>query len=274
MTTLQKVIKYLALAFAIFIIVNIISCILFGIYTFANLLGLKKTQVVQEENLQEINYAIESANTKILKIDLQYTNLKIQKGDTLKVESNTSNITCTQNNNQLIIKEKGHSWFTINEKDASQLVISVPEEMVFNKVNIDAGAGEIYIETLNTNELNFEMGAGKVEIHKLNVNNRAKIDGGAGKIELMSGEIANLDLDMGVGECILNTKLNGNNDIDAGIGKLEIDLTNNIEDYTIKVSKGIGSITIDGKEASNDTVYGTGDTNIKVDGGIGAIIIK
>ena len=28
------------------------------------------------------------------------------------------------------------------------------------------------------------------------------------------------------------------------------------------------------KVASNDTVYGIGDTNIKIDGGIGAIIIK
>ena len=40
MTQAQKVIKYLALAFALFLIVIIISSITFGIYTTVNILGL------------------------------------------------------------------------------------------------------------------------------------------------------------------------------------------------------------------------------------------
>lgn len=42
MSIAQKIIKYLALAFAIFLIVTIFSGILTGIYTMSNILGLKK----------------------------------------------------------------------------------------------------------------------------------------------------------------------------------------------------------------------------------------
>ncbi len=274
MTTLQKVIKYLALAFAFFIIVNIISAILFGIYSLASVLGLKQSESepAQTDSLKDMTVNMESNQIATLKIELEHTNLKIQKGEALKVESNSSHISCTQNHNQLVIKEKEHNWFLNN--DASELIIYIPEDKTLDHVKMDTGAGEIYIEKLQTRELDFEIGAGKVEIQNLNVLNKAQIDGGAGKVEVLDGEINNLDLDMGVGETILNTKLSGNNDIDAGVGKLEIELTDEIENYTIKVKKGIGSITIDEKEAADNTVYGSGETYIKVDGGVGAIIIK
>ncbi len=57
-------------------------------------------------------------------------------------------------------------------------------------------------------------------------------------------------------------------------GKLDLNLTDGTENYTIKVSKGIGSITIDGKETIDNRTYGTGKTYIKIDGGVGAIDIK
>lgn len=43
----------------------------------------------------------------------------------------------------------------------------------------------------------------------LNVTEEAKIDSGAGKVEILSSSIKNLDLDVGVGKFILNAKLSG-----------------------------------------------------------------
>ncbi len=271
MSTLQKVIKYLALAFAIFIIVSIISGILYGFYGLSNVLGLKKSKKEYTENLEEIAMNIEDSQVSKLKIDLEYSNLKIQKGETFKSESNSSDITCIQKNNQLVIQEKNHNWFSRN--NASELVVYIPENMLFDEIKIEAGAGEVYIETLEAKELDFEIGAGKVAVQNLEVSRQAKIDGGAGKVEILSGTINDLDLDMGVGEFILKSKLTGRNDIDSGVGRLDIDLTDNTENYTIKVEKGLGSIRIDGKEVENNKVYGDGETYISIDGGVGSIII-
>lgn len=272
MTTVQKVIKYLALALAIFIIVNIVSAILSGIYIMSNISGAKNSEKYELHDMKEIETNIETSSISKLEIDIDYSNLTIKKGDKLKVESNSSAISCNQNNNKIIIKERNHNWFS--KIKASDLVIYIPTNIMFEQIDIATGAGEINIEELNAEKLDFEIGAGKVEIQKLNILEKAIIDGGAGKVEILSGTINDLDLDMGVGAFELKAKLTGKNDIDAGVGKLDIDLTDEIDNYTIKVSKGIGSVNINGKEVSNDSKNGNGDTYIEIDGGVGSINIK
>ena len=270
MTTLQKVIKYLALAFAIFIIVNIVSGILFGIYSLSGVLGLAKNRETKIENYEEITTNFENANIKSLKIDLAYSTLMIKKGDKIQIQSNNPKISYKQNNNQLIVEENS-SWFYKN--NTKTLMIYLPD-IIFDKVKIEAGAGKINIEELNTKELSFEIGAGEVEIQNLNVQEKAKINGGAGKVSILAGKIYDLDLDMGIGKFELASNLTGRNDIDAGVGKLDLNLLDSIENYSIKADKGIGSITINRKEVSDSMQYGNGDTIIDIDGGVGSIEIK
>lgn len=272
MSTAQKVIKYLSLAFAIFLIVNIITGILFGIRGLAIIFGLTGNKTEYTENLEEIYIGSQDKQISNLKIELKYSTLNIKTGETLKVETNNKDIVCKESNNQLVIKEKKHNWFY--NDDRSELVIYIPENIVFNMVDIETGAGEINIDSLKTEKLEFEIGAGKVEISKLTVLNNAKIDGGAGKVRIASGEIKNLDLDLGAGKFEITSKLTGRNNIEAGVGKLDISLVDSTENYTIKVDKGIGSITIDGKEAQDAGTYGNGNSYIKVEGGVGAIDIK
>lgn len=271
MTTLQKVIKYLALAFAIFIIVNIISGILFGIYSLSGILGLAKNNETTIENYEEITTNFENSNIQTLKIELEYSSLVIKKGNTLMAQSNNANVSYKQNNNQLIVKENS-SWFSKNNKRI--VILYIPEDIILDRVNIETGAGKIEIEELNTRELSFKIGAGEVEIQNLNVQQKAKIDGGAGKVSILAGKINDLDLNMGIGKFELTSILTGKNDIDAGVGKLNLNLLDNIENYAIKVDKGIGTITINGKETQDSIQYGNGDTLIDIDGGVGSIEIK
>ena len=168
------------------------------------------------------------------------------------------------------IKEK-NNWF--NKQETSNITIYIPENKIFERTEIEAGAGEINIDKLQTNNLTFSIGAGKVQINELEVFEKAEIEGGAGKADIISGELHNLDLEMGLGELNLTTKLIGNNVIEQGIGKLSINLTDNIENYKIRTSKGLGSITIDGNEVQDGNTYGNGENNIRIEGGMGAIEI-
>lgn len=202
---------------------------------------------------------------------MKITNLTIKTGANFKIETNNPQIACKQNSNQLVIKEK-HKWFST--KNGNDLIIYIPKEMMFETVEIDTGAGNVTIEKLETKKISFDIGAGEVKMKHLNVTEEAKIDSGAGKVEILSSSIKNLDLDVGVGKFILNAKLSGKNDIDAGVGELDINLTDGIENYTIRANKGIGSISLAGKEVSENIKYGEGDTYIEIEGGIGAIDIK
>ena len=160
------------------------------------------------------------------------------------------------------------------QNNPRRIIVTVPRNTILDTIKIEAGAGELKIEKIECKKLDLDIGAGRTTIQDLNVTQKAKIEGGAGKVEILSGEIANLDLDMGVGTFKLVSSLLGDSKVNAGVGKLEMILKNGFDKYTIKTNKGIGSITVDGKQVSDGATYGKGENNIKVEGGIGSITIK
>ena len=180
MTTAQKVIKYIATAFAVFLIVTIISAILNGGYALLNTFGsIHKKENIVTEDLKVISSEVKEVST--LKIDLACTNLDIKTGDKFKVETNNSKITFTDNNGSIKIKEENHNWL-MNHNYTSDLIIYIPENIMnFDEVKIETGAGKINIQSLNTQGLYLELGAGDVYIENLIVAKEAKIDGGARK---------------------------------------------------------------------------------------------
>ena len=253
MTRAQKIIKYIATAFAIFLIITIISAILKGVYGLASALGLKHKKVTDQ--IETINF--ENSKVATLNIDIAFTNLIIKDGDYLRAETNNANIICKQNYQNLQIKENVNSF--IGKSSGGDLVVYVPQNLNFEMVKINTGAGKVDIENLNTKELELEIGAGETQIKNLNVEKQCKIDGGAGKVTILSGIINNLDLDMVIVETNLFTTLNGKNDIDAGIGSLNITLFGDKNNYKIKTDKGIGSIKVDEMNMQDNQIWGNGE---------------
>ena len=180
MTTAQKVIKYIATAFAIFLIVTIISAILTGIFGLLSAFGLVHSEknIVTDE-VKVISSEVTDIST--LKLELAFTNLEIITGESFRVETNNSKISFTDNNGSIKIKEENHNWL-MNHNYTSDLIIYIPENiMTFDEVKIETGAGKINIQSLNTQGLYLELGAGDVYIENLIVAKEAKIDGGARK---------------------------------------------------------------------------------------------
>lgn len=277
MKTTQRIIKYFAILLAILIIISIVSAILFGLNIFSGILGLTKENISNKENSEiltsvETEKYFENRQINNMKIELYYANLIIEVGNNFHVQTNTNNIEYKQSNNQLVVKEKNANLF--NSNNQRTITITIPVDTVLDTVSIEAGAGEIQIEKMATKNLDLEIGAGTVNITDLQVTQKAKIEGGAGRLEMLSGEIANLDLEMGIGDLMLATSLSGNNKIDAGIGKLELTLTDGLDNYVIRANKGIGSIKIDGNEINNNVEYGNGKTHLKINGGMGSIEVK
>ncbi len=274
MTSVQKMIKYAAMAFAIFLIVNIISAIIIGLYTLGNVFGLvSSTNETITEDLKVISGEIYEIST--LKINVGFTNLYIKTGEKFRVETNNSNISYKENNGSVIIKEKTSKWLNINHNTENSLTVYLPKDMkALDEVKIENGAGTVNIDSLETQRLYLEVGAGKVHIEDIIATQEAKIDGGAGKIEIKSGKINNLDLNMGVGETIIQAEITGKSDIDAGIGNLEISLYGDKEDYKIDSNKGLGKIKIDNRDVTGDDLsFGYGENYIKIDGGVGNITV-
>lgn len=273
MTQIQKVIKYIAVSFAILLIITITSGILTAAYLFLDTFGLinKNNDVITSE-LKTINKDINEIST--LNIDLAYTNLYIKTGSEFEIKTNNKNIKYEENNNSINIKEKNKVVLSTKNIE-SKLIIYIPTDInIIDEVNIDVGAGKINIEELNVNDLYFDLGAGEVHIKDVIAKNKSTIDGGVGKTELINCELNNLKANLGIGEFTYNGILYGNSYIDSGIGRTSLNLKNTKESYTIKASKGIGSINIDSEEIKSDVLYGSGVNYLELDGGIGEIKIN
>lgn len=275
----QKVIKYLAIAFAIFLSVNIIGAIItaifFGLSIFDINFKIKNNRSDTITTSQQAVISQNYDNIQNLKIEIGYSKLEIKQGTELKVEANTKNerITTKRVGDTLNIKEE-ETWNIFNDDIDSCIIITIPENYYFEKVKIEAGAGELNLLNIQTKEFDLEVGAGNVIISDMLVENKTDIDGGAGKVVIKDSNLSNLNLDAGVGEFqILNTQLLDSSDIDAGIGKLEIRLKGNLEDYKIVPECGLGSFTIDNNEIEDNRIYGQGDNKIKIDAGVGKVSI-
>lgn len=257
MNTTQKVIKAFAICLAALIILSIINGV-------AHLV----TSAFSFNNDVNIN---ETYNSDInnIKIDVGTTNMVIKYGDTFSItaENVSKEFKIKEEGNTLIIKEKNITIF--GNKKSSHTTITIPNDL--NNLSIDIGAVKLELSDITSNNFSLNQGAGKVVITNL-ISNNTTIDGGAGELHITSSKLQNLDLDLGAGKCYYNGILLGNNKIDQGVGELILDLYR--EDYTIKASKGLGSITINGESYSKDVTVGEGINDIKIDGGIGSIIIN
>lgn len=264
MTTLQKTIKYLAMAFAIFLTVSIIG----GILSMFGLVGgfFGGEAVTEDMKTYTVSSDIQSLEVKINAAD--YT---IKQGDRFSVESNLKHLTVTEKNGVLTIRETKKLSSTYK---GAVLTLYIPANTVFEKANITTGAGRLTVDCLSADTMDFELGAGEVKMDTLIAASDIDIDGGAGKITISGGALHDLDLNMGVGQLNLTSALTGKSDFELGVGESNITVLGNKDDYRLDIEKGIGNVTVDGTSVSNIKGQGSGNNSIEVSGGIGAIHLK
>ena len=259
MTTVQKIIKYLAIAFAIFLSISIIAGICSALFTVANLFGANTESEI-------VNQSIGSDFTSI-SVNLSAAELEIKTGDKFTVETNHKYLKCEEKDDILKISET-RTLFASHPR-GMKVILTIPQDKIFDYVDIRAGAGSVTIDELSSNMLNIDLGAGELTAQILDASDKAEIDGGAGSVTISDGRLNNADIDMGVGELNLTSELSGKSSIDYGVGETNIVLIGEADDYKIELDKGVGEARLDGKKISDDSVYGIGSRHIEIDGSIG-----
>lgn len=228
MSTGQRIIKSLAVAFGLFLTFTIFFSIVGGLYAFTSMFS--KDNVIEENTSILLNQSTE--NIKYLDIDVNSSNLVIKPGNSFIIETNNKHIKYKIDNNELKIKEEG--YHLTNSKLKSELIITIPDT--------------------NLNEIDINTGAGTFTIN--------------------NGSINDLDLDIGIGEVKITSNITGNSSISSGVGKLSLNLLNTFDNYRFEVNKGISKVTINDIEVGDNSTLGNGTNTIKLDGGIGEIVVK
>lgn len=266
----QKIIKYLAIGFGIFLTVNIIGWIVFGIFS---LLGINQIGNIIGGTVDMITYSEEYQDIENIKLDIKYAELTIKQGETLKVEADKVNEDwkIRQDGKTLRISNVGKSWGMYNE--APVLTIYIPETTKLDKTEIDFGAGRADIEYLESKTLELDFGAGKVTMDNI-LADRVDIECGAGEVIISNADLNNLKLKAGVGRLEYSGYIRGNSKIDCGVGEIELNLKDTTENYTFSLEKGIGEMSLNGQIVKKNTNIGNGENKIEINGGVGAVRIK
>ncbi len=260
MTAFQKIVKYLAMALALFLAVSIIGGIVGALGTFL----FSATDRVSEEVTSYTKFE----NIQNLKIQIHAAELTVKTGDAFLVESNLAYLTMEEQDGTLLLRETGK--ISGSTYEGAFLTVYIPADTALQRIYIKTGAGRLLADTLSAREIELELGAGQVIIDELIATRSAEIDGGAGQITVRGGAVHQLDVDMGVGELNLTAALTGSCEFDLGVGESNITVLGEKAEFAIHIEKGLGDITLDGKSVSNMKVEGS-PHSLEVNGGIGAI---
>ena len=267
----QKVIKYVAIAFGLYLAIKIIGWIVFG---FTMLIGIDMGKnLFTGSGYETIQYGQVFSDVEELDIEIAFADFEIKVGDELKVEGQIyEDFKIEVENKTLKIEDVNKKWI-FNSNDAAQLTLYVPEDLIFTKAEIEIGAGTTNIEKLKVANLDLNLGAGAVKIQNCEAE-KTDIECGAGKVVIENSTLKNLKLDTGVGEFSYSGYILGNSAIECGIGKLTLNLEGGEELYSIEAEHGIGAIKLNGSNLENNKTVGSGENIIKLEGGIGEIQIN
>ena len=247
MSEFQKIIKYLAMGFAIFltfiIITGIVSAVVGISGAFSSSSSQNVTQV--EERFDDVvSITIDHGVGKLYikegsedQVVVEGTNIP----DSYVIEKNFSGT--------LKIKNKVNAFNVIgfNGNNKSTITVYLPEGFIAEKFEINAGAGNVEISDINANQLEIDAGAGNISGERIYAE-FFDLDGGVGNLNLREVEFLGADIDCGVGNIDLAGNLLGNNKIDCGVGEISLDLTGSSDDYKLSIEKGLGNIRVNGEK--------------------------
>lgn len=269
MTSVQRVIKYLAIALAMLIVFSIASAAIGGIALVADLFSSEEIELEYTGSLLEGNI-----NKTVTNIDIEVNsiNVWVRQGDSFKFETDNESVESKITKEKLSITQEGTNF--LDRDGNSTLIIYIPADISPEKLTLNSAAGNVLAENVTAQKIDIDMGAGELQLKNCTAAKSADIDSGVGKTDIQNCKLTNLDLDVGMGQLIMQAAVYGESEIDCGIGQADIIFKGKAENYKIKASKGLGTLTVDGNSIAGETTLGDGDNTVEINAGIGKVTVE
>lgn len=280
MNAVQKTIKYMAMGFAIFLAISIVSAIASTIFAFVHISSKgKDTTVKQIDSSQAYEEDIEN-----ISMDTYLYTVEVKQGDDFRVDLDnvSENYTAQVVNNTLKLKYDGVSWDVFswfNKKIPSptegRVTIYIPQDYPLKSIDIDGGIGNLTLSDVICETLDMDLGTGSIKGSRITATEETSIDCGAGSIRCSDVIFKNLSLDTGVGKSYIHGDISGETEIDGGVGEINLGFQRTKDNYNIRIDNGVGEISVDGESFTNYKSKNSDAPNsLDIDGGVGAIILS
>lgn len=261
MNTIQRIIK----AFSVLVAVAL-SALIFAGVTKAAEMTLK--YLGYEERMSGTDRGQSSENEYCeyyMEFDAQHINNLVLSTGSEKVIVENGGVFSVRGNNvsEYIVTEVEGDTLNISNASKSflfwgeetELIITIPEDKVFDNVVLESGSGSVDISGLNSIMCIFDTGSGNVDAQNM------KLEG--------------LVIDSGSGRVSVDGYVCGTIDIDSGSGRVYLSLREKESAYSIYGVSGSGGIYISGKNYNNISIYRENPVGeIYIDGGSGRVSLE
>lgn len=160
---------------------------------------------------------------------------------------------------------------------SGEINITIPKDALLGKAEINIGACDVLIDGITMEILKLDNGAGDLTVQNSTMDS-ADINCGAGDVDLKNMQAKDITVDTGAGEVDLERVVFEKLDVDSGTGDVEIDGLANMQDYSMDLDVGAGTIRLgspfNARFDSEYTQKGKDGYYIFIDTGAGDIEIK
>ena len=290
MSPLQRVIKGIAMTFAIILAVSIISVIIGAIlkaFSFAvpklpekvetkySNQVMVKTETMHYQNIEELEIY---STTAEVRIELE-ENADDFKVDLINVDESYKLIWNEENRKLRVDNGKKADFLSVIENgfeeddNKGMILITVPEGTRFKSLFIDCNHERVTMESFQTAYFEMHAGIGETEVSNVNAE-KVHLEVGSGDARFEECVFSDTNITCGMGEVVFDGKLLGNTMLRGSIGEVEMDLDNSIEEYEIRIDDGMGCVYLNEKEYSGSVKLGENAKNqMEIDAGVGDISV-
>ena len=210
---------------------------------------------------------------KAIVIDSKTSKVSILKspGDDYEITTDDIGVTSWKlNNDTLYIKS--------DKVKSDNVTLYIPQDAELESVDLDIGASELYIDTLNTRELDLSLGAGDVIIDHLTSDGRISFEIGAGNCSTNDSHCKDATLEIGMGHLSYAGTIYGDLDLECGLGDAELNLEDYEDNHNYSIETGIGKLTIGDKSfnniGNNFKTDNQSNSDYDIECGTGNVVVK
>lgn len=299
---MKQLIKYAAVALAIFLAVTIIGgCMkatVMLLEAFTDAAGLLETDgeqtpfFMQNEDgsfalcgirfgktktSMDMDVVFEDEEIRSLQLWAGSAKLTVTTGERFEVHAKNvpEDVTAEVIDGVLKVRSGSSGWFRLfSGMEEETIEVTVPEQFTAEWIEIDSGSGGCLVDGISAQETRLNSGSGRVEVTGSELGT-LKVDSGSGSVELSAVSAETLHANTGSGRLRYSGALSGNVTIDSGSGSVALTVTGSAEDYNLTADIGSGGLYINGKRENRTKVrYDNAVYSLWVESGSGRVSIE
>lgn len=250
-----------------------IGCVIYGVNRYFGG-GFSWSAGIGNNNAANIEESATLDKYERMDIDMSVADITIIEGTDYRLDySGTDNLVLSYRVDKGVLKIEQKSKRKVFGNSGATLELTVPNDAVFDKVDISSDVGDISIEGIDIDYYISDTDVGDTLINGCKIND-VVLESDTGDVSITECGLNKADIQTDVGEIGIETCSFKNLDIESEVGDIVIESDNSLEDFGFDLKTDVGNVEINHKDMDKSYITNGNAGRIEATGDVGDIIVK